>query len=183
MTSTAQIEANRKNAQKSTGPKSPQGKAIVAQNAITHGLTASKFTIPGEDDQRFDNHCAAILADLEPAGPMETMLAERIAKLSWNLDRINNLQSAAIHTLADKTQRANITTSIFHEVQPLSIEDGTLLGKLAVKDFANDHVLERLLMYERRLESSLYKTHLEFQKLQLLRLRKESILEGESQDA
>jgi hypothetical protein len=47
-------------------------------------------------------------------------------------------------------------------------EDLTL-GRLAIKDFSNTRVLERLLMYERRLEHSLYKTIVELQKLQLMR--------------
>ncbi len=48
--------------------------------------------------------------------------------------------------------------------------DGDLaLGRLAIKDFSNARVLERLLMYERRIEHSLYKTVLELQRLQLMR--------------
>jgi hypothetical protein len=43
------------------------------------------------------------------------------------------------------------------------------LGRMAIKDFSNARVLERLLMYERRIENSLYKTYLEFQRLQLMR--------------
>jgi hypothetical protein len=43
------------------------------------------------------------------------------------------------------------------------------LGRLAVKDFSNKRILERLLIYERRIENSLYKTHLEFQRIKLIK--------------
>jgi hypothetical protein len=49
MATVAQIEANRLNAQKSTGPISPEGKAAVRFNALKHGADARSLTIPGED--------------------------------------------------------------------------------------------------------------------------------------
>ena len=54
MATTNQIEANRKNAQKSTGPKSAQGKADVAKNATKHGLTAQNVIIKGENPEEFE---------------------------------------------------------------------------------------------------------------------------------
>jgi len=54
MTSQKQIEANRRNALKSTGPKTLDGKAIVSQNATTHGLRARHTVIDGESQTEFD---------------------------------------------------------------------------------------------------------------------------------
>ena len=53
MSTPAQIQANRQNAQKSTGPRTPQGKAVVAQNALKHGLLARQAVIVGEDQGQF----------------------------------------------------------------------------------------------------------------------------------
>ena len=53
MTTEAQVLANRSNAQKSTGPRTPEGKAAVAQNAVQHGLLAQEVVIKGEDPQEF----------------------------------------------------------------------------------------------------------------------------------
>jgi hypothetical protein len=57
----AQIHANRANAQKSTGPRTPAGKAVVAQNAVKHGLSARLDVIRGEDQAEFDRHREGML--------------------------------------------------------------------------------------------------------------------------
>ena len=54
MTTEAQVNANRANAQKSTGPRTPEGKAKVAQNALKHGLLAKQAVVAGEDTDDFD---------------------------------------------------------------------------------------------------------------------------------
>ena len=66
----------------------------------------------------------------------------------------------------DRLQDGTSTSAVRHP----QAENGDLaLGRMAIKDFANARVLERLLMYERRIEHSLYKTILEFQRLHLIR--------------
>ena len=54
MASDAQIVANRLNAQKSTGPRTAEGKAVVSQNAVKHGLLARQAVIVGEDPGEFE---------------------------------------------------------------------------------------------------------------------------------
>jgi hypothetical protein len=53
MATEAQINANRANARKSTGPRTPEGKAVVSQNAVTHGFLARETVIHGEDQSQF----------------------------------------------------------------------------------------------------------------------------------
>jgi len=77
MTTKAQTHANRQNAQKSTGPKTPQGKAAASQNSIKHGLLARKNVIMSENQEEFDLHRDLLLEELAPATPMQSMLAER----------------------------------------------------------------------------------------------------------
>ncbi len=61
MATEAQVQANRANAQKSTGPQTPEGKAIVSRNAITHGLLARAGVIPGEEVHEFQAHRQGLL--------------------------------------------------------------------------------------------------------------------------
>jgi hypothetical protein len=178
MATEAQILANRRNAQESTGPRSPEGKNAVSQNGVKHGLTARQDVIGGESQAEFDLYQDRMLGELDPDSPMESMLAERIVSLSWRLKRAGRIQNQTIDALnADRTSSplAKLTQSLFFKGagQPQggpSTSDGDLaLGRIAIKDFSNARVLERLLMYERRLEHSLYKTILEVQRLLVMR--------------
>ncbi|MHC4571234.1 MAG: hypothetical protein ACYS0C_04055 [Planctomycetota bacterium] len=181
MVSESQILANRRNAQKSTGPRTSEGKAAVSQNAVKHGLLARHDVISSESQADFDLYREKMLAELAPASPMESMLAERIVSLSWRLKRTGRIQNQAIDALnADQTSSplAKLTQSLFFKNHdqpvpqvspPLNPTRLTALGRMAIKDFANARVLDRLLMYERRLEHSLYRTLLEFQRLHLIK--------------
>ena len=178
MATEAQILANRRNVQKSTGPRTPEGKAIVSQNAVKHGLSARLDVISSESQADFDLYCDRMLAELAPVGPMESMLAERIVSLSWRLKRAGRIQNQTINALdADKTSSplAKLTQSLFPKAQnqsppdPSACDGDLALGRMAIKDFSNARVLDRLLMYERRIEHSLYRTILELQRLRLIR--------------
>ena len=87
MTSQRKIEANRRNAQKSTGPKTQEGKDKVRLNALTHGLTAQTVVLPHEDSQAYDERRKAWTSELCPDGQVGAYLAERAVRISWQLDR------------------------------------------------------------------------------------------------
>lgn len=87
MASQKKVIANRKNAKKSTGPKSEKGKAKAKMNALAHGMRASVLVIPGEQADEWDTHRAGTVASLAPVGALETELAERVAILLWRLRR------------------------------------------------------------------------------------------------
>jgi hypothetical protein len=177
MSTESQILANRLNAQKSTGPRTGEGKAAVSQNAVKHGLLARHDVITSESPAEFQLYRSQILDELKPASPMESILAERIVTLSWRLKRTGRIQNQTIDVLnADNTSPlAKLTQSLSFNIAGKSLSNaggsnGELaLGRLAIKDFANARVLDRLLMYERRIEHSLYKTLLEFQRLHLIK--------------
>jgi hypothetical protein len=178
MATEAQILANRRNAQKSTGPRSNEGKSAVSQNAVQHGFSAHQDIISSESPAEFELYRDQFLAELAPATPMESMLAERIISLSWRLKRSIRIQNQAIDAMnIDTTSNplAKLTKSLFFkgllQQQEVTSESGTALalGRLAIKDFSYARVLERLLMYERRMEHSLYKTLLELQRLNLVK--------------
>jgi len=174
MSTTKQILANRQNAQKSTGPRSRQGRAVASQNSLKHGLSAACTVIPDEDPAEFTLHRDQLLAELSPSTPLESILAERLVTLSWRLKRASRLQAQTINTLHSKNTNNpfnNLLQSMMHQhsKKDTSTESQAHLGPTIVKDFSNSRVLERLLMYERRLVNSLFKTLLEIQRINLLR--------------
>jgi hypothetical protein len=178
MSTKSQIRANRRNAQRSTGPRTSAGKTTVSQNAVKHGLTAAQDVISSESQADFDTHRGRILAELAPETPMESMLAERIVGLSWRLKRICTIQNQTIDALKQRHTSnllAKLTKSVLMRYQDPSSQAASesardlVLGELAIKDFANTKVLERLLMYERRIENSLYKTLLELERLNVVK--------------
>ena len=178
MSTEAQILANRRNAQNSTGPRTPHGKAAVSQNAVKHGFSAHQDVISSESQAEFDLYRHQILAELAPASPMESILAHRIVSLSWRLKRICSIQNQTIDALNQRNTSSplsKLTKSLFLKAQDCPQQDASelapdlALGCLAIKDFSNPRVLERLLMYERRIENSLYKTLLELQRLNLIK--------------
>ena len=85
--------ANRANAQKSTGPRTPQGKARVSLNRLTHGLTAHAAILPFENPDHFEKFADALRRELRPSGFLQTLLAERIVDLAWKLRRSSRAQS------------------------------------------------------------------------------------------
>jgi len=172
MATQAQRVANRMNAEKSTGPRTAEGKAVVAQNAVKHGLCARRAVIAGEDLGEFEFHRDRMLGELAPAGAMESMLAERVVSLSWRLRRAERVQNEAFDALLAK-DRANPLARLTQSLRPRGDfgagEEDLTLGRVVVSDFGNARVLDRLLMYERRIEHSLYKSMSELQRLRLIR--------------
>jgi len=92
MATEKQIQANRLNAQKSTGPNTEQGKAVSRFNALQHGFRARAVVLPGEDPHEFAALCDAIAAQFEPEGVQEMMLAELIATAWWRMARLGIME-------------------------------------------------------------------------------------------
>jgi hypothetical protein len=87
-------EINRANAQHSTGPRTPEGKAKSRLNSTTHGLTAQvNALIENEDPAAFEQFRAAMFGELAPAGPLESALADTIVAQHWRLRRIPALEA------------------------------------------------------------------------------------------
>ena len=93
MSTQEQINANRQNAQKSTGPRTDEGKAVVSKNAVKHGLFAAEAVITGENPADYQVFHDQFLAEWKPVGMTENMLAERIVSLAWRLQRVERMQS------------------------------------------------------------------------------------------
>jgi hypothetical protein len=87
MVSEKQLEANRRNAQRSTGPKTAEGKSNSSRNNLRHGLTGQISLLPTEDREAHDAYCNDLIQGFSPETPMERQLAHSIAEDFWRLNR------------------------------------------------------------------------------------------------
>jgi hypothetical protein len=93
MTSAKKSEANRQNALKSTGPKTPEGKAANRLNAVKHGLLSEQVLLPGEDEEALRELSEHLRAELQPVGYLEDLLVERIIAAYWRLRRLGRVEA------------------------------------------------------------------------------------------
>lgn len=97
MASEAQLAANRRNAAKSTGPKTARGKAAVGRNALRHGLTAGRTLCFDETEAAFTAFAEGLRAALAPADPVEVRLVEHIVLCAWRLRRAERIDAALLN--------------------------------------------------------------------------------------
>ncbi len=178
MSTKAQINANRQNAQKSTGPKTGAGKATASKNAVKHGLFAAEAVIEGENQADYEIYLDNFLAELQPVGMVETMMAARFVCLSWRLKRAERMHNQAIDKMIEyevTSPLARQSRKLMCHAQGIPLGDkrytpGHLpLGRIAWKDFADGRVLDRLILYERRIENSMLRMLREFKKQQIMK--------------
>ena len=93
MTSLRQIEANRRNASKSTGPSTEEGKERSRRNAVRHGLTAETVIGSLEDAEDYKRFEEAVTADFHPETAVERELVLRLASLLWRLRRAASIET------------------------------------------------------------------------------------------
>ena len=99
------LEANRRNAQKSTGPNTAEGRAVSKMNALKHGLLAQTVVVRGhqfkESTNEFKKLCQEFYADMNPVGPLEEMLVGQIVTATWRLRRARTAESGEIALSVD----------------------------------------------------------------------------------
>src|SRR6478752_3984012 len=96
MTSLRQIESNRRNAHRSTGPRTPSGKARSSQNAVRHGLTAETVIGPLEDPADYQAFEQAVTTTYEAETAVERELVLRLASLLWRLRRATSVETGLL---------------------------------------------------------------------------------------
>src|SRR5882757_4871707 len=113
MTSFRQFEANRRNALKSTGPKSLEGKCVSRRNALRHGLTAETVIDGLEDIEDYRGFEAAIISDYNAETAVARELVLRLASLLWRLRRIIAIETDLFAIQAEILRdRRNEVTSV-----------------------------------------------------------------------
>jgi hypothetical protein len=93
VTSEKKKEANRRNALKSTGPRTPEGKNAVRLNALKQGLLSQEVLLPWEDAEAFRELEASLRAELQPVGVLENILVDRIIAAYWRLRRAGQVET------------------------------------------------------------------------------------------
>lgn len=103
------LAANRANARKSTGPRSPEGKAASSKNRTAHGLTSAQAVLPGEDPAPFNELLATLIEEHCPVNETESHQVELLAHCQWKLRRAARFEIEAIARdagLSDDVMRA-----------------------------------------------------------------------------
>jgi hypothetical protein len=177
MSTQKQINANRQNAKKSTGPKTERGKAAVSQNAVKHGIFAESV-IKGENVADYEAFHDEMLAEFAPVGAVESALAERIVSLWWRLKRAERMQNQAIdemiehqidNPLSKSIRMINLHAKGVKMGDPRYLINHLQLGRIATYDWSNYKVLDRMMLYERRIENSVIKLMKELKRFQVIR--------------
>ncbi len=159
MAAQRQIEANRRNALKSVGPRSEAGKALVALNALRHGLTSRRPILPGEEAEVFAVLAAGLRAQLQPEGELEEQLVERIAAALWRLQRVSGVEAAVVARESGGGEGANFALAF-------------------VRDAEGSDTFSRLRRYETTLERSVYRALHELERRQAARAGQDVPLPG-----
>ena len=112
MATPAQITANRANAQKSTGPISPEGKSISRFNALKHGLDAQSLIIPGEDPAAYDALAADYRDEFHPTSPSETFHVDTMIRADWQKRRLQPLETELYKTVLAENPGAHLVVAL-----------------------------------------------------------------------
>src|SRR4029079_6896784 len=107
MTSLKQIEANRRNALKSAGPRSEEGKQRASRNALRHCLTAETVLNPLEDPEDYKLFEEAIAAEYDAESAVERELVLRLASLLWRLRRASSIEATLFELAAESPHESD----------------------------------------------------------------------------
>jgi len=152
MSSIVRINANRANAQKSTGPRTPEGKARVSQNALKHGLLAQAVVLPDECPRSFADAHAALTDQLQPQTWIDRELVEVMAAASWRRKRAWHLETVqyteALRNQEEPNEDASRRTGLAYRT--INDQSSVLknLGRYEVR--YSREFTRHLLLYEAR---------------------------------
>jgi hypothetical protein len=154
--SARQLEANRRNALKSTGPRTPEGKLRASRNAVTHGLTARHEVLSIEDRAEYEALRAALISEHQPVGVQELLLVTQVAAAFQRIQRIHLAQVAIFEQHLDEDESAT---------------GGATLANSMTRHAAAYDVLRR---YEATANSVYFRSLNQLLKLQAIRRRTEN---------
>jgi hypothetical protein len=151
MTTPAQIAANRRNARKSTGPRTEAGKEVSAGNALRHGLTSRLLACEDERGADFVQFAEALRRDLAPMDEVEKQLAERVILSAWRLRRAARAERAIIDSWPASTSPSTHLLHAENGMSRLFVKRPESMLALSRYEAALDRAFTRALsLLERR---------------------------------
>lgn len=168
MTTDRQIEANRRNARNSTGPKTPEGKAASSRNALKHGLLSREVVLWNEDSEEFKEFRRLMIEALDPQDQVEALLADRVVANAWRLRRVYRIEREMMMDLL-RRDSARTVKNFSDTIGGEYLESPVLLGPNMVEDFQNYRNFDCLHRYESPIDRAFYKALHELERRQARR--------------
>ena len=163
MATPAQIAANRLNAQKSTGPRTPEGKEASRLNALKHGLDSASIVIPGEDSAAYEALAADYDDEFDPQSAVERFQVDTLIRCDWQRRRLQRVEA--------KLYRALLAEGASPEDLDVAILRDSSTAKLLRKVFSQiaslDRAYSRVLNDLRRIQSQREQYETQFAAAQL----------------
>ena len=199
MTSDKKAEANRQNALKSTGPRTPEGKSAVRLNALRHGLRAEEILLAGENGEALRGLDEHVRAELQPVGELENLLVDRIVAAYWRLRRVGRVETGifAWERSEERAERAEreakdyeagdtewvgalsttVTDEKKHEealsrarrIRSEQENETATLGRTFARDADRSNAFSKLSRYETSIERQIYRALHELERRQAAR--------------
>ena len=127
MSTTAQFAANQANAQHSTGPITPEGKATSARNNLRHGFRSATVLLPGDDPAEYEDLLTELSEHFDPADLTETRLIREMADAEWRLRRVRAHMESALSRHMETLSQQNPALAPL-DLQSLAVETLHLTG-------------------------------------------------------
>ncbi len=154
MATTKQVAANRRNAQHSSGPKTEGGKSVSCFNALKHGLLAQHALLSDEDRGTFAEFSMEFHVKLDPQGPLEGLLVDRVVTSAWRLRRVIQVETCLFDDLREERDHTGF----------LAKEKG--LGHAFIAGGYQSDCFSKLTRYETTLERAMFRALHELQRVQ-----------------
>lgn len=113
-TSSARVEANRANAQQSTGPRTPEGKLRSSVNSLRHGLTSKMVLLPEDDLVAYEKFKRSFFDQVKPKGELEEQLAFTLVNTQWRLNRCRFFEESILATRTCEPSDPEANTRLVH---------------------------------------------------------------------
>lgn len=131
--------ANRRNALASTGPRTPEGKALSSMNAVRHGVTAHTDVLPGESAEELAELKNAVCAQLKPASALESALVAQVVSLLWRLSRVSRAETGVLLSYMNDLEIARAEATMRAASRVVTPFDDMLLQPTVVVQDARLH--------------------------------------------
>jgi hypothetical protein len=149
MATPAQIAANRLNATRSTGPRTPEGKSASRMNALQHGIDARLSVLPGEDPDELEALAAEYREHYQPSTAEQTFLVETLIQSDWNRRRYARIQ-------------AELTTRLLNDMDPADRS----LAALFMPDNPAGRALNRVIRHYEAAQNAWFRALKELERIQ-----------------